>query len=99
MEKLSELSAQLQIEKKKPKNERNNKLMSDLQDQIWKHKAILRSGYQKRRMEKRMEEVALNLSLWKKKNEMYAKIREAKKKELLEAEKRKDQKSQAKKSK
>lgn len=97
MEKLSELTNQLSNEKKKPKNKRNNALMADLREQILQQKAILKSGYQNRRMEKRKAEVNLNLSLWNKKNEQYAKIREARKNEQLEAEKKRAEKMQQKK--
>lgn len=97
MEKLSELKKQLAIEQKKPKNSKNKALINDIQDQIWRQKAILKNEYRNRQAEKHMAEVNLNLSLWKRKNEKYAKIRNAKKNERLEAEKRKVEKIQQKK--
>lgn len=93
----SELNEKLSDEKRKPKNTRNNALIGHIQDQIKQHKETLQSEFWNRREEKRITEVNLNLSLWKKKNDRYGKIREANKKERLEAEKKKVDKLQQKK--
>lgn len=87
----------MSVEKQKPKNERNNALMADIQEQIWQQNAILKREYRNRQMEKQKEEVTLKLSLWKRKNERYAKIREANKKERLDKEKKQVKKLQQKK--
>lgn len=97
MSTLSELKEKLYVEKRKPKNMRNNALIEDIQDQIKDQKQILQSTFWNRREEKRVHEVNLNLSLWKKKNDRYGKIREANKKERLAAEKKKVDKLQQKK--
>lgn len=89
MSTLSELKKKLYIEKRKPKNTRNNASIEDIQDQIKFEKEMLHSEFYNRREEKRITEVNLNLSLWKKKNDRYGKIREANKKERLAAEKKK----------
>lgn len=97
MEKLLKLNAQLSAEKKKHKSDRNNELIEDLQMRIAQEREILTKEFRNRQMQKRKAEVDLKLSLWKKKNEGYAKIREAKQKEILESEKQKAEKTQQKK--
>lgn len=97
MEKLKELKTTLSAEWKKPKSDRNYELIHNIQEQIQEQKTIWHKQYKKRQKEKHVAEVSVALSLFKKKNDAYGKIREEKKKERLEREKKERGKLQPKK--
>lgn len=99
MEKLSELKTTLSNEWKKPKCDRDYDLIRSIETQIKQEKAILRAEYKNRERENHDAEVKLRLSLYKKKNDMYGKVREEKKREKLEHEKKQIEKIKQKKSK
>lgn len=97
MEKLPEFKTKLSDELKKTKTARNNDLIRTLQEQIQQQKAILHKEYKNREKERHNTEVKLSISLWKKKNDIYGKIREEKKNHRINHEKEERKKLQQKK--
>lgn len=83
---LIQLKNQLSAEKQKPKRQRDNKLITDLHEQINQQKTILKKGFQDRREQKLTESVKKKQVLDAKKSAQYKKIKAEK---LAEAEKQK----------
>lgn len=81
MSTLPELKNQLSAELKKPKKERNRELIATLHAGIKSQKDLLKKEFKKNSKENHKIEVQTRLSLYTKRNKVYGKLREQKKKD------------------